>query len=194
MLLENLDLEPGEDILTVVRKHWFILASELLGVGAGALFPIIALNAFFGISGAYGILTIDPSAYTPEITFLTTLWLLFSVFSGFVIWTHYFLDLWIVTDRRIISVEQVHFFNRNVAIFRLERLQDIEFKIKGLIQTFFNYGTISAQTAGHMEANFTSSGMPNPDQLQATIQKAMDARLSELNNRPNLTASELSGE
>jgi len=111
-----------------------------------------------------------------------------------VIWTHYFLDLWIVTDRRIISVEQIHFFNRNVAIFRLERLQDIEFKIKGLIQTFFNFGTISAQTAGHMEANFTSCGMPNPDQLQATIQKAMDARLAELNNRPNLTASEVTGE
>ena len=194
MLLESLDLEPGEDILTVVRKHWFVLASELAGVVVGALLPIILLNIFFGVSGAYGILTIDTNAYTPQITFLATLWLLFSVFSGFVIWTHYFLDLWIVTDRRIISVEQIHFFNRNVAIFRLERLQDIEFKISGLIQTFFNYGTISAQTAGHHEANFKSSGMPNPDQLQATIQKAMDARLSELNNRPNLSGFETAGE
>jgi hypothetical protein len=194
MLLEKLDLEPGEDILTVVRKHWFILASELAGVVVVALLPIVLLNVFLGVSGKYGVLTVDTAAYAPEITFLTTLWLLFSVFSGFVVWTHYFLDLWIVTDRRIISVEQVHFFNRNVAIFRLERLQDIEFKIKGLIATFFNYGTISAQTAGHMEANFTSTGMPNPDQLQATIQKAMDARLAELNNRPNLSASELAGE
>jgi hypothetical protein len=194
MLLETLDLEDGEDILTVVRKHWFVLASELAGVVFMALFAIILLNVFLGVSGAYGVLTVDTSAYTPEITFLTTLWLLFSVCGGFVVWTHYFLDLWIITDRRIISAEQVHFFNRNVAIFRLERLQDIEFKIKGLIPTFFNYGTISAQTAGHMEANFTSNGMPNPDVLQSTIQKAMDARLAELNNRPNLSASELSGE
>lgn len=193
MLIESLDLEAGEDILVVVRKHWFVLASELAGVVVVALLPIILLNIFLGVSGAYGVLTVDTSTYTPQITFLTTVWLLFSVFSGFVVWTHYFLDLWIVTDRRIISVEQIHFFNRNVAIFRLERLQDIEFTIKGLIQTFFNYGTISAQTAGHMEANFTSTGMPNPDILQATIQKAMDARLSELNNRPNLSAAE-SGE
>ncbi len=194
MLLESLDLEDGEDILIVVRKHWFVLASELAGVVVGALLPIILLNIFFGVSGSYEVLTVDTAAYTPEITFLTTVWLLFSVFSGFVIWTHYFLDLWVVTDRRIISVEQIHFFNRNVAIFRLERLQDIEFTIKGLIQTFFNFGTISAQTAGHMEANFTSNGMPNPDQLQAIIQKAMDGRLAELNNRPNLSASEMSGE
>lgn len=194
MLLESLDLEVGEDILVVVRKHWFVLASELAGVVITALLPFVLLNVFLGVSGKYGVLTVDTSAYTPEITFLTTLWLLFSVFSGFVIWTHYFLDLWIITDRRIISVEQIHFFNRNVAIFRLERLQDIEFSIKGLIQTFFNFGSISAQTAGHMEANFTSKGMPNPDQLQATIQKAMDARLAELNNRPNLSGFETAGE
>jgi hypothetical protein len=101
----------------------------------------------------------------------------------------------VITDRRIIAVEQVHFFHRSVAIFRLERLQDIEFSIKGLIQTFFNYGTLSAQTAGHHEANFKSSGMPTPDELQAIIQKAMDARLSELNNRPHLaTPLESAGE
>ena len=137
MLLESLDLEEGEDVLVVARKHWFILASELAGVLIVAFLPIILLNIFLGVSGAYSVVTINTDAYTPEITFITTLWLLFSVFSAFVIWTHYFLDLWIVTDRRIISVEQIHFFNRNVAIFRLERLQDIEFKIKGLIQTFF---------------------------------------------------------
>jgi hypothetical protein len=194
MLLDSLDLEQGEDILIIVRKHWLILASELAGVVIGALLPIIILNIFFGVSGKYGVLSVDTSAYTPEITFFTTTWLLFSVFSGFVVWTHYFLDLWVVTDRRIISTEQVHFFNRNVAVFRLERLQDIEFTIKGFIPTFFNFGTISAQTAGHMEANFTSKGMPNPDKLQSIIQKAMDIRLSELRKNNNVSASEMAGE
>ncbi len=194
MLLDKLDLEPEEDVLTVVRKHWFILATQLIGVGIVAVLPMVLLTIVLQVPRAAGIGTFSIEGYTPLVTFALAAWLLFSTFSAFVIWTHYYLDLWVITDRRIIAVEQIHFFNRTVAIFRLERLQDIEFSIKGLLQTFFNFGTISAQTAGHMEANFTSAGMPNPDQLQATIQKAMDARLGELNNRPNLSASESSGE
>lgn len=194
MLLDKLDLEPEEDVLTVVRKHWFILATQLVGVGIVAVLPMVLLTIVLQVPRAAGIGTLSIEGYTPLVTFALAAWLLFSTFSAFVIWTHYYLDLWVITDRRIIAVEQIHFFNRTVAIFRLERLQDIEFSIKGLLQTFFNFGTISAQTAGHMEANFTSQGMPNPDQLQATIQKAMDARLGELNNRPNLSANESSGE
>ena len=194
MLLDKLDLEPEEDVLTVVRKHWFVLASQLAGISVVALLPMVLLTIVLQVPKAAGVGTFSIEGYTPLVTFALATWLLFCTFSAFVIWTHYYLDLWVITDRRIIAVEQIHFFNRTVAIFRLERLQDIEFSIKGLIQTFFNFGTISAQTAGHMEANFTSVGMPNPDQLQATIQKALDARLAELNNRPNLSASELVGE
>jgi Bacterial PH domain len=190
MLLDKLDLEPEEDVLTIARKHWFILATQLISVAVIAVLLTIVLQ----VPKAAGVGTFSIEGYTPLVTFALAGWLLFSTFSAFVIWTHYYLDLWVITDRRIIAVEQIHFFNRTVAIFRLERLQDIEFSIKGLLQTFFNFGSISAQTAGHMEANFTSAGMPNPDQLQATIQKAMDARLAELNNRPNLSASEMAGE
>lgn len=194
MLLDKLDLEPEEDVLTVVRKHWFILATQLIGIAVVAVLPMVLLTIVLQVPRAAGVEMFSLDGYTPLITFVLATWLLFCTFSGFVIWTHYYLDLWVITDRRIIAVEQIHFFNRTVAIFRLERLQDIEFSIKGLIQTFFNFGSISAQTAGHMEANFTSMGMPNPDALQATIQKAMDARLAELNNRPNLTVSDLSGD
>lgn len=189
MLFEKLDLEADEEVLKVVRKHWFIIVSELIGVAMFALVPIIFFTAGTEIPKAFGVFDLHTERYASEITFAVASWLLLSTLSGFVVWTHYYLDLWVITDRRIIAVEQIHFFNRTVGIFRLERLQDIEFSVKGLIQTFFNFGTLSAQTAGHMEANFRSTGMPNPDELQAVIQKAMDARLSELNNKPNLSAT-----
>ncbi len=96
------------------------------------------------------------------------------------IWTNYYLDLWIITDRRIVVVEQLSFFNRNISMFRIERLQDIEVRTTGLLQTFLNYGTLAAQTAGHFESNFSSSGLPDPRGLQAIIQKAMDERLQKL--------------
>jgi len=187
MLFEKLDLEPDEEVLKVVRKHWFIIVSELIGIVVFALTSIILFYIGAGLPKLLGGDSIPTEEYAAFLTFTMAAWLLLSTLSGFVVWTHYYLDLWIITDRRIILVEQIHFFNRNVAIFRLERMQDIEFTIKGLIQTFFNYGTLSAQTAGHSESNFKSTGMPNPDDLQAIIQKAMDARLSELNNKPNLS-------
>lgn len=189
MLLDKLTLEPGEEVLRVVRKHWLIIVAELLGIFFGAVFPIILVGAFLELPNFLGGPEISTAGHGALISFAIATWLLLSTFSAFVVWTHYYLDLWVITDRRIIAVEQIHFFNRTVAIFRLERMQDIEFSIKGLIQTFFNFGTLTAQTAGHMEANFKSTGMPNPDELQDIIQKAMDARLSELNNKPNLSGA-----
>lgn len=187
MLLNKLSLEPGEEILKVVRKHWFIIVTQLIGAFMTAIVPLILLGFFVELPKFVGGPEINVANHAPIISFGVATWLLLSTFSGFVVWTHYYLDLWIITDRRIIAIEQIHFFNRNVAIFRLERLQDIEFSIKGLIQTFFNFGLLRAQTAGHMEANFSSTGMPNPDELQNIIQKAMDSRLTDLNNKPNLS-------
>lgn len=190
MLFEKLDLEENEEILIMVRKHWFYIVSQLIVIFFAALVPIVLLSIFLNLPPAFGFSGINLDQYPAQIAFFLAAWLFFSVISGFLAWTQYYLDLWVITDRRIIVVDQINFFNRNVAIFRLERMQDIEFNIKGLIPTFFNYGVLSAQTAGHMEANFNSDYMPNPDELQATIQQAMDARLTELNNKPNLSSGE----
>lgn len=187
MLFEKLDLEENEEVLTMVRKHWFYIVSQLVAIFIGAIIPLVLLGVFLNLPPALSLSGINVGQYPAEIGFFISLWLLLSVLSAFVAWTKYYLDLWVITDRRIIAVEQEDFFHRNVAIFRLERLQDIEFSIRGIIQTFFNFGIISAQTAGPMDANFKSNYMPNPDQLQATIQQAMDTRLTELNNKPNLT-------
>jgi len=90
------------------------------------------------------------------------------------------LDHWIITDRRIIVIDQIRFFQRNVSIFRLERLQDIEFNVSGLIATVLNFGTLKAQTAGTHEHNFQTSGLPDPRGLQGLIQKATDDRLTSI--------------
>jgi Bacterial PH domain len=187
MLLEKISLEADEEILKIVRKHWLIITAQIVSVFFTAILPLILLTAFIELPKKVGLFDTHAERYGTLITFAIATWLLLCTLSAFVVWTQYYLDLWMITDRRIIAIEHISFFNRNVAIFRLERLQDIEFNVKGLIATFFNYGTLSAQTAGHMEANFTSDGLPDPAGLQATIQKAMDDRLLELNNKPNLT-------
>lgn len=185
MLFEKIKLEEDEKVLKIVRRHWFIIVSELAGVVATAFAPLVVIGIALSVADITTLLPYHPDHLISGTSFFIGVWLLLSVLTGFMIWTHYHLDLWIITDRRIISIEQVHFFNRNVAIFRLERLQDIEFVIKGILPTFLNFGTLSAQTAGHHENNFKSPGMPDPRGLQAVIQNAMDQRLRTLHIDPN---------
>jgi hypothetical protein len=190
MLFEKIELEPGEEVLKVVRKHWFIIVSELFVVFVFMTLPFFILFVFAIFPDALTTLDISLANYTLLITFCLSAWSVICLMSGFTIWTHYYLDLWIITDRRIILVDQIHFFNRNVSIFRLERLQDIEFYVKGFIPTMLNFGTVKAQTASAFESNFRTNGLPDPRGLQATIQKAMDARLATLYSNPSASAKD----
>lgn len=183
MLFEKIQLEPGEEVLKMVRKHWFIIFSSLFGTFVMLLLPILAILVLAFLPNEFHV---DLAGHTTLIAFGVAIWTILCLMGGFTIWTHYYLDLWIITDRRIILIDQIHFFNRNVSIFRLERLQDIEFYVKGIIPTLLNFGTIKAQTASAFESNFKTNGLPDPRGLQAIIQKAMDKRLAMLHNNPDL--------
>lgn len=185
MLFDKIQLEPDEKILKMVRKHWFIITIELLGVGFALLVPAWLLLGLSLIPDSLSFISTIIADNVSLFIFGSAAWMLLTLMTGFAIWTHYYLDLWVITDRRIILIDQISFFNRNVSIFRLERMQDIEFKISGIIATLLNFGTLKAQTAGAHESNFTSTGLPDPRGLQAIIQKAMDKRLGVLHIEPD---------
>jgi hypothetical protein len=185
MLFEKIQLDQDEKVLKMVRKHWFVIMAELFGTFIMLLFPFFILIGLLIFPDTLATFDISLAKYTAVIVFVISGWLVFTLMTGFTIWTHYYLDLWVITDRRIILIDQIRFFNRNVSIFRFERLQDIEFSVKGILPTFLNFGTLKAQTAGANESNFSSSGLPDPRGLQATIQKAMDERLRVLHINPD---------
>jgi hypothetical protein len=180
MLFEKVQLEDSEKVLTVVRRHWFIIISELFAVLIAAALPFFLLFIFAFLPPELQLLPSGEPEYLQIIAFSIAAWLLFCFSFGFMLWTNYYLDVWMVTDRRIIYIDQLSFFNRKVSMFRLERLQDIEVRMVGILETFLNFGTISAQTAGTAESKFISAGLPDPRGLQAIIQRAVDARLKNI--------------
>jgi hypothetical protein len=179
MLLEKIELEPGEDVLITVRKHWFVITMQLFSVALLFLIPFIALIVLAFLPDAQDLFSAH-AEYRIILTFGISGWMLCVLLLGFNVWTHYFLDLWLVTDRRIIVIDQRAFFSRKVSSFRLERLQDIEVEIIGIIPTFLDFGTLRAETASASENDFTTSGLPHPRELQALIQGATDKRLGVL--------------
>jgi hypothetical protein len=179
MLFDKIQLEEGEKIVKTARKHWFIIGVQMGTIVVFGLFPIFILIGLLALP-AVEILANFLQNQSALIVFALASWLLLSTMAAATVWTSYYLDLWIITDRRIIVIEQDGFFRRRVGNFRLERLQDIQVTINGVIPTLLDFGTIRAQTASASESNFESPGLPRPRELQSIIQTAMDARLNTL--------------
>ncbi len=183
MLYDKIELEPNETVLKTVRKHWFVITIELLSIVIMGLLPVIGCILLLTLPLNLPTITLFEN-YLPALLFGLSIWLLLSAMAAVMAWTHYYLDLWVITDRRIIVIEQIGFFNRKVSNFRLERMQDIKVSISGIIPTLLNFGTLRAQTASAAESNFISPALPDPRGLQSLIQTAMDARMQSLGDGP----------
>ena len=85
----------------------------------------------------------------------------------------YYLDVWIVTNKRIIGIEQNGLFNREVYEQNIENIQEVSGNQKGYLQTFFNYGDVLIQTASDKPlASFEK--VPFPFQISQKINKIME--------------------
>jgi uncharacterized membrane protein YdbT with pleckstrin-like domain len=177
MLLEKIQLEPGESVLTQTRRHWFIITMQIVSLTIIGLIPFgLWLVLSLTIANAPTV-TVDLVAYQAEFWFVTCVWLLAVWVAIFSAWTNYYLDVLTVTDRRAILINQKGLFWRNVTSFRLERLQDMNVDINGLLATLLDYGTLHVETAGHANEEFRAEHLPKPRELKALILRAADNRI-----------------
>lgn len=174
MITDKIKLEVDEKILLLVRKHWFILFLQIFGVLVIALLPIFL---YILISYIPTILTTTLFSYTGVFIVFYSGWLLLMWMALFNIWTNYYLDIWTITNKRLITVDQKGFFFRTMASFRLDRLQDTTVSVNGILATLLDYGTLEIQTAGEKE-RFIAYGLPNPGDLKALILNASETLVS----------------
>jgi uncharacterized membrane protein YdbT with pleckstrin-like domain len=90
------------------------------------------------------------------------------------IWTDYYLNVWCVTNKRIVNVHQIGLFRRKIGSFRLERMQDVNVEINGVLATLLDYGTIHVQTASADMEEFKASFLPRPQEIKSVILGAGD--------------------
>lgn len=167
---ENGYIFPGqhenEEVALVARKHWMVLLPYFLQIALMCLLPII----FYIFIIPYVLPAFLEEPYN-------RLFILFSViYYGFVwiiiftVWADYYLDVWIVTNERIIDIEQIGFFNRVVSELDLKRIQDITSSVHGMIPTMFGFGHIHIQTAAE-EGKFDLKSVPHPVTIRRRITK-----------------------
>lgn len=170
MIINKVELEEGEAVLLTVRKHWFVITMRLLSVGILALLPLFA---YIALSFMPFVTSIIDKIEAPILVALYAGWLIICWMMLFSIWTDYYLDVWTITTKRLVTVDQRGLFNRLTGSFRLERLQDIEVYVRGIIATFLDYGDLEAETASE-DQHFVARNIPHPQDVKALILKQAD--------------------
>src|SRR3989338_5121724 len=125
-----LTLDENEKLVRIFRKHIFPFMTQLASLILIALLPPVAysfLKSFVSFTVSAQSASLLFFAY---FIFLTILWNI-----AFIFWTDYYLDMWILTDKRLIDVEQKGLFAREVSSLRLDRIQDIKMEVSGFIPT-----------------------------------------------------------
>jgi len=129
--LEN--MRPWEKVWLVIRRHWIVYAILWLYL---FLWVIITISLYF-ILGAW--------IWTNLLQII--FWLFFSLFL-YIEWLNHELDLFIITNNRIIWVEQKSFLDRTVSECNLWQVQEVNSSTKWFFSNIFNYWSIYIQTAG----------------------------------------------
>lgn len=179
MKLEEFTLEPGEQVLMELRRHWIVFALEFLPFVIAALLPFLVpvLFAFAG-AGLDSISNLKLSFADPMTRLAVGIWWLLIWASAFASFTRSYLDLWIVTTTRIANIKQVAFFNRRVESFLLARVQDVTTEVSGIVSTLFGIGSVRVETAGGASRTFRMHGLPDPEAVRDLIIREV-ARINE---------------
>ncbi len=166
---DTLRLETGEVLLKVVHRHWLTLFTQLFVLGLFALLPVLGWLIALISQNTSPSISLNISSYTGYFVFFYFTWLLFIWMALANTLLNHYLDVWAITDRRIIFVDQRGFFRRHIGSFRLEKLQDVNVDVSGIIATLFDYGTLEVETASGSEGEFRANHLPSPRDLKNLI-------------------------
>lgn len=150
-------LLPDEKMVKVYRRHPITLFGLYMGI---AITFIVPLSAYFLIRGLRADFFGTEIGMTLFALFLS-IFFLFALLFIFQQFLDHWLDIWILTTRRIINIEQNGLFSRVRSEVRLYRVQDVTSEINGFLRHVFNYGMVYTQTAGEQN-RFTFEDIEEP--------------------------------
>ncbi len=155
--------QPNEKIVLVVREHWFRLFSKVVLVGIFSLVPYLVKLLIFETDLLQITSTVD--GIITAFGYVYYLGLLVALFIIFVL---YYLNLHIVSEERIVDIDQVGLLFHEVSELNIETIEDVTSQTKGLIGNVLDYGTVFIQTAGATE-RFEFENVSNPAKIASVI-------------------------
>jgi len=165
-----------EKIEIIYRRHIFFL---IIGYALSFILGTATLVVYFWLPSIVPFFQDVLGKVLYEIVILFII--LFLLFTVFIVWVHYYLDAYIITNERVMSVDQVDFFNRKIAEADVGNIEDVEVVVGGFFATLLNFGDVRIQTAGADSRTLFFNDIPDPYQAKNIILK-----LSEKNKNSDL--------
>ncbi|MBI4053865.1 MAG: PH domain-containing protein [Candidatus Doudnabacteria bacterium] len=157
------DLHTQEEVYLVVRKHWIIPCLKV--VFWLILLALLAAGEIF-LKTNYPFFT-EPNP-ARIVALIRTAVLMTAVLGLFMTWIMYYLNVQIITNERIVDINQKSMLHHQTSELNLDRLQDVLTQVKGPLANFFNFGDVTVQTAGEAQ-NFVFNQAANPHQVAKII-------------------------
>jgi membrane protein YdbS with pleckstrin-like domain len=159
-----------EDIILITREDVVVLFGKgLVLFGVFFIFLIIKLFISLNMNEIF-------------VNFFDTLFygincVLLLVFTW--IFHKHYLSIQVVTNERIIDIDQTGIFVREVNELPLSGIEDVSVKQTGIFSTMFNFGNVILQTAGTGQANgvedkingFVFNNVPSPQETSTQISR-----------------------
>lgn len=143
-----------EELIRLVRCYGLVMVPAII---AGSL--LVVLNFFllawwlghrgWGLLGFLAVLIIGVMV----------------IIRAVYVWS---LNAMLITNQRIMYIQQQGFFHRTVSEITYDKIQDVRSVVHGLWSTLFHFGSVVIQTAGS-SASLEMSGLKDPSDLQQLI-------------------------
>lgn len=160
---------PDEKVVLFLRRQWFSWAGII--VAATFLLAVPAAGAWVWWDRVAPWIehpVIGPIALVIASMYVLSVWLF-----SFLEFTDYYLDTWIITTHRVISIEQKGLFNRVASELHLAVVQDVTSDVRGVVHTFFDYGTVLVQTAAE-RTQFVFKDVEHPERVKELVIRLVD--------------------
>ncbi len=182
--------QSDERVFLFLRRHWISFVGLALVVLLMVVLPIMVWVFFSFLN--FDINQILQSVFRglespyPDLRAKQLIIFLFSAYYFFVasyfliLWLDYYFDITIVTNERIIDIQQAGLFHRTVSELYLQQIQDVTGKQNGVLQSIFNFGDVIIQTAGEKN-NFVIDHVSDSYQVARKIVDLQEALIERKN-------------
>ena len=177
------ELIKGEKVIIAKRRHYVALVLQALPI---VLFIVLlVLFAFFNFFIDFAPLQLQESIYNIlgrqlgdiETHFLASfLATIVATFLWFIVlfeFIFFYLDSWIITNKRIIKIKITGLFHRKLYTTALKNIENIRTSRVGVLANIYKFGNLEVETAGNYE-NFILKDIAQPEELKRVIFKAIE--------------------
>ena len=160
--------KPYEKIEYYLRRHPLTFLPIL---GVFIILMLVPFAIYFLINNLFPQLLTGQLSYPVLVLFASVFYLsMYLLFYGQFI--DFYLDLWIVTNDRIVDIEQHGLFSRTISELDLYNIQDVTVETSGFFATMFKYGNLDVKTSSD-NSQIIFRDIPNPNEVrQALIELA----------------------